>query len=586
MVKLGEGFIDQISHKRESFWPGQSLDQQGYRRFFESRVVPFFAILVFGIGVLFLRLFWLSVVKGGYYRSLSEENRIKEEILWAPRGIIHDRNGKALVLNKPIYREKLKNKYRYLTQEEVLAIEEKGLSKNIEQFVTREYPYGEVFSHVLGYVGEVDQEGLEKGLLLGSLVGKIGIEEAFDDLLRGREGKELRETDALGKKVKALGKVDPQAGEDIITTLDLDLQTKSSELLKEKTGAVIVSRPMTGEILALYSSPSFNPNLFSESKRLSAGSNELETLSRVLDDSARPLFNRAITGLYPPGSTFKIITAIAALEEKAIDEETIFEDKGFIAIGPYKYRNWYYTQYGKVEGEVNIVKGIARSVDTFFYKIGEETGIDKIADWGRKLGIGKVLGIEINGEAKGRMPDSEWKEKAKGDRWYLGDTYHVAIGQGDILATPLQVNFWTSVIANGGKFCQPELIINKEGKRKEVEKIEGKCLDLGISQETIRLISEGMKKACEPGGTGFPLFNFKVDIGGSDELLEIPVACKTGTAEFSDPEERTHAWFTVFAPVKSPEIVVTVLLEAGGSGAYDAAPIAKEILNKYFKSKK
>jgi penicillin-binding protein 2 len=324
----------------------------------------------------------------------------------------------------------------------------------------------------------------------------------------------------------------------------------------------------------------------------------------LLNNPDRPLFNRAIGGTYPPGSTFKIVLAIGGMEEGYVKSDTIVEDNGTITIGQFTFPNWYFLQYGKTEGPVDIVKALKRSNDIFFYKVGEWLGITKIAKWARLAGIGKPLGIELSGEAGGLVPDPTWKAgafntpadlSAHNDQWYLGDTYHVAIGQGYLLTTPLQVNAWTNIIASGGKLCRPTI----EKMKNEKLKMQN-CKDLGIKKETIQLISTGLEEACATGGTGWPLFDFgiKQDENGvatsSGTLTRIPVACKTGTAEFGDPKNRTHAWFTMFAPVPKedipesgnqkdvisgdPELSITVLVEGAGEGSNVAAPVAKKIL--------
>ncbi|MCL4382428.1 penicillin-binding transpeptidase domain-containing protein, partial [Patescibacteria group bacterium] len=256
------------------------------------------------------------------------------------------------------------------------------------------------------------------------------------------------------------------------------------------------------------------------------------------------------------------------------------EDTGVITIGPYKYPNWFWLQYGKTDGLLNIVTALKRSNDIYFYKVGEWVGVEKLAQWAGKMGVGKILGIDLPGEAAGVMPTPEWRKKTRGDEWYLGDTYHLAIGQGDLQVTPLQANFWTNVIANGGKLCRPTLLKNQD------------CKDLGLKKETIGLIKEGMKEACSTGGTGWPFFEFKVQSSEFGER-KISVACKTGTAEYGDPQNKTHAWFTVFAPLPAeksakaapadePELTITVLVEGGGEGSNVAAPIAKKILEEWF----
>jgi len=630
-----------------------------------------FLLLIIAFVVLFGRLFQLMIWQGPRYRELSEGQRIRERVIRAPRGLIKDRNGKILARNRPIYKlsncqiVKLSNcEEKIISHQEALEIEAKGGAgaAGLRVETVREYPEGEALAHLIGYTGEITEEEIANYQIIKlsnykieDIVGRMGVEEEYDEILRGVDGRELIETDASGRPLRVLAKIEPQPGQDLTFTIDLDLQKKVAELMKDKKGAVVVSQPKTGEILALYSSPSFEPNRFIEGKEGEEG------LEGILEDPEEPLFNRAIAGLYPPGSVFKIITASAGLEEKVIDGQTEIEDVGVIQIGPYRYPNWYFTQYGRKEGMVKVVKAIQRSNDIFFYKVGEMVGVEKLAEWGRKFGIGSLLGIDLPGEGVGVMPDEAWKKKVKGEPWFLGDTYHLAIGQGNLLVTPLEVNFWTGVIVNGGKLCRPKvmkdsevgkgltaevaqerrlgreqifdlrlrsptkiflfadrspesssgsLIANKEnfvGSPPQMLVLpalfsafisgvwakESSCQEIGLSEETISLIKEGMKKACEPGGTGWPLFKFTVHssqftadgrrfLDGGNGMVEIPTGCKTGTAEFGDPKGRTHAWFTVFAPFEEPEMVVTVLVEDGGEGSDVAAPIAKEILKEWF----
>ena len=612
------------------------------------RIKRLFLLLVIVFGLLLARLFQLTVVEGKKYHELSEGQRIRERVIRAPRGLIIDRNGEVLARNKPIYKapkfqnSKTPNKsqiqnspprlarssgeagksqtnfqeeWDVISHEEALKIEARGGSEaaSLKTELVREYVGGKDLAHVIGYTGEATEEEVQgsrfkvRGYELGDVVGRMGIEEQYDEILRGVDGKELIETNALGEPLQVLGKIDPQPGQDLVLNIDYALQKKAVQSMEEKKGAVVVSDPKNGEILALFSSPSFDPGMFVESREGEDG------IEGVLKDEDQPLFNRVIGGLYPPGSVFKIITAAAGLEEGVIDKKTEIEDVGMIQIGPYQFGNWFFTQHGKKEGLVTIVKALKRSNDIFFYKMGEMVGVEKLAEWGKKFGIGRISGIDLPGEEEGVMPDPEWRERVKKDKWFLGDTYHLAIGQGDLLTTPLQVNTWAASIANGGKLCRPRIIkeaSNEKALRSErifsssriVHKFtsceqrkncssprflnigiskalaqESSCQDIGLKNETISLIREGMKQACEPEGTGWPLFNFKV---GEKEIV---TGCKTGTAEFGDPEDKTHAWFTVFAPFKDPEIMITVLVEEGGEGSYVAAPIAKEILEEYFK---
>ncbi|MBI2616533.1 penicillin-binding protein 2 [Candidatus Gottesmanbacteria bacterium] len=552
------------------------------RHYFDSQSWQFshrFIILTVCVAIFFLilffRLIFLTLLEGHKFRGLSEGNRIREVKITAPRGIIYDRNNIPLVRNIP----------EFITSsgEHFFETKPATASSIVRTSVTRYYPFGEVTSHVLGYTGEITKEELEaeKGNIrrLGDIVGKGGVEKSQDELLQGRSGKELIEVDALGDEIRTLGKIDPIPGKPLVLSIDSRLQKIAAETLEGKTGAVIATNPKSGEVLLLFSSPAYDPNAFISGNQLDA----------IFQNPKTPLFNRAISGQYPPGSTFKIITALAALTYGVVDENTKIEDTGVLKVGEFSFGNWYFNQYGKTEGMVDIVKAIRRSNDIFFYKVGEELGIEKLADFAKKMAMGSRLGIDIDGEEVGLMPDPSWVQKERGQPWYLGNTYHVAIGQGDILATPLQVNTWTNIVASSGKLCRPHTVKTDKGS----------CQDLGISPKVLALIREGMKQACSPGGTGWPLFKFKVQseklkIDGVNFLetyesttsgkpvFEIPTACKTGTSEFGDPKGRTHAWFTVFAPVSDPEISVTVLVEAGGEGSNVAAPIAKRILEKWF----
>jgi len=412
----------------------------------------------------------------------------------------------------------------------------------------------------LGYLSEANPQEVEEGRWeMGDLVGRTGVEEKYDALLRGKDGGELIEVDSLGNKVREIGKIEPVPGKDIHLSIDGELSKVAWEALGDQPGAVVTTEVKTGQVLVLVSSPSFNPNQISE---------------QDLTNPGLPFFNRAIGGAYPPGSTFKIVTATAGMEEGKINENTTFEDPGEIRIGEYVYRNWYFTQYGKTEGTINLVRAIKRSTDTFFYKVGEWVGATTLAEWARVFGLGRKTGIDIPGEVAGLVPDPGWKEKTTGERWFLGDTYHFAIGQADLLTTPLQITMMTSVIANDGKLCKPQVKLETGNSKLAIDN----CQDLKLKPETLRLIKEGMKEACSPGGTAFPLFDFKPQVG-----------CKTGTAEFGDPAGRTHAWLTAFvapgeALAKSGKepIVVTALVEAGGEGSYVAAPIVKKVMESYF----
>jgi len=532
---------------------------------FSNRYFIGFAFFIFiGFVVLGLRLFQLTVVKGEYYRRLSENNRIREIIIEPKRGEIIDRKG--FVIAENIDSD---------TQEKNGYIKSKRL-----------YKASEAIAPLIGYrqlanQQDIDSDTCRHHLVPNDKVGKKGVEKLYDCLLRGIEGKKLIEVDAGGNFLNTLSVISPTAGQKIQLALDLELQKKAFELIKDSRAAVIATIPGTGEILVLASSPSYDPNVFENV--------EMEKINEYFTDENKPLFNRVTEGVYPPGSVFKLVVASAALEEKEISEKTVFEDTGTIKAGPLSFGNWYFLQYGKTDGMVDIIKGLKRSNDIFFYKTGGLLGPDKTKKWANVFGYGQNTGIGFE-EASGSIPSPFWKQETLNEQWYLGDTYNLSIGQGYVLVTPLQVSQATAAIANNGIVCQPQLLKNHRPE----------CKKLPISAKTISLIQEGMKEACSVGGTGWPLFQFGISQNLSGTSLElaktsstnyatnsanfkqIQTACKTGTAESHEKSKIPHAWFTVYAPAKNPEIALTVLVEEAGQGSDIGGPIAKELLKTYF----
>ncbi len=550
-------------------------------------------ILVIASVIIIVRLFYLQIFQGSYYRSLADQNRIKTITIHAPRGIIFDRNNIPLVFNVPGYRMVLKNETRIISNDEAIALLAKGVN-NLEVDSLRQYPYKDAMVHVLGYIGSISKEELDKKKYFqysaGELIGKIGIEAEYESLLKGIDGKKLVEVDSIGREIRELGKTDATEGRNITLTLDSKLQKAVFDAGADiKKGAIIASTT-NGEILALFSKPSFDPNMFTMGKNYSNDAHSpYKNVSEVLGDNVgQPLLNRAIAGVYPPGSTFKLVVAAAGLETKKINKDFTVEDTGILRIGDFSFSNWYFTQYGGKDGSVNVVKAINRSNDIFFYKLAEKIGVEKISDYAFKFGLGETLGIDLIGEAKGLVPTSSWKEKVIGEKWYLGDTYHFGIGQGYLLTTPLQVNVWTQVIANGGILYQPHIMKNSKFEIRNSK---------FLSDGTLKLIRQGMIESCQPGGVAWPLFDFKIKnsklkIDGrnflevsdskSKDMREISIACKTGTAQHGGEETLPHAWITLFAPAYDPEIVLTVLSEESGEGSNIAAPIAKKILEEWF----
>jgi len=490
---------------------------------------------VFGLVFLLIlgRVVFLTAFMGKYYRSLAADNRVLEEGIEAQRGRILDRNGKVLAE----------------------SVKEDG------SFI-RFYPFGEILAHVVGYVNFEGQ-------------GVVGLEESYDKELAGVAGEVLFEAEARGK-VREMVKIEALPGKDIKTNLDFELQKAVYLVLRKKLdelglseGVVVISK-INGEVLSLVSLPAFDPNLFvGADRRGEAGGNYSRVEQILSDEEGKPLFDRAVAGAYAPGSVYKLVPAVAGLSEGVIDGDFLVEDEGEIKIGEERFGNWYFDQYGRMEGRVGVVKALARSNDIFFYKLGEMLGEERLISWSRMLGLGEKTGIDLGGEVAGLVPDPLWREKTFGSRWYLGNTYHMAIGQGDLLTTPLQINRMTASVVSGKK-CRP-VLVNLQGGRALLEE----CEDLGVGERAGELVLEGMRRACSRGedykGTAFPFFD-----------VDKTVYCKTGTAQQGGEGDEPHAWITVVVP-RGEEIldwvVMTVMLPAGGEGSSEAGPVAKEIVD-------
>lgn len=584
---IGHAFSDHVFEERiKKRREGSNFRGRGLYRFLP--LVILFAVAA----ILSLRLFTLQVVRAEYYSRLSDENRIRTVLVPAPRGIIFDRKGQALVRNIPAYNILKNGKIEWLSNDEALTRMSKG--EPILETVKRDYLYKDIFSHVVGYVGQVSEDELllpeYDNYGLSDFIGRLGLESQYEKILHGHNGKQLFEVNAKGERIRLLGQEDAEDGGILNTTLDVEIQKAVHGAMREiERGAVVVSDPRDGSVLALYSKPSFDPNLFTrESSYNPSGS--YSSRERILtDETSFPLLNRAISGVYPPGSTFKLLTSIAALETKSVTEETEIEDTGVLKIGGSTFGTWNFLENGKKEGFMDVATALKRSNDIYFYHAGMKVGIAKLSEWSKNIGMGKKTGIDLPGEVAGTIPDPSWKEKVLDEQWYLGDTINMSIGQGYLETTPLQVNLMTQLVANGGQLFKPHLL---KGDIKLLKK------DF-ILDQNLAVIRNGMKSACETGGTGYPMFNFKVQntkikandldftkvATGSANMVHVTMGCKTGTSESHGYEAKSHAWFTVFAPFYNPEIVITVLAENAGQGSDIAAPVAREIMTKYFESK-
>lgn len=577
-------------------------------------VIVIFSILIF-------RLYQLQIWQGEYFKNLAENNRIRLQEIPAPRGIIYDREGIPLVESSPsfdvsIFRQDVRDVSALIpilsrslsmdpeklwarldgpkghptahpikiktniSREELAAIETRRLELPgvmVDMVIRRNYPFDNLAAHLIGYLGEISPEELEKeeyiNHKIGYMIGKYGIEKKFELDLMGEPGGRQIEVNALGRKVRVLGYVDPNPGNNLFLTLDLELQKAAEDAMAGKRGAVVAMDPQNGDILAMVSKPDFNPNFFA--RGLSP-----EYWRYLINNPARPLQNRAIQGQYPPGSVYKIITAIAALEEGIITPQTSFHCPGSFYFGNREYLCW------KKEGHglVNLRRALVESCDVYFYNLGLKLGVDRLAKYASGLGLGKITGFQLGNEKPGFIPTSSWKLKRLGIPWQAGENLSIAIGQGYNLVTPLQIACTLSAIANGGRYYHPRIVKFIQAPHGEIiqefppqeEKI------LRLSPETIQFIKEALWGVVNsPGGTGSRARLDGFDVAGKTGTAQV-VQRREGRRESLGAEIHDHAWFACFAPLSHPQITVVVLVEHGGHGGTAAAPIAKKILEKFF----
>ncbi len=573
----------------------------------KTRQVFFFtvAILLFLV-LLFTRMFYLQVVKGEEFRSASEQNRTRLIFSRAIRGTIYDRNMAVLTKDLATYAIKvvpedfretalpLLSEILAMPAEEIQAKLEdarlpswepitlrSGLGEDVVQKVEEQhlqlpgvsvqiepqrfYPYRNLFSHLIGYIGEISPEELSSnpGLESGDLVGKTGLEKKYDGELRGQNGGMIMEVNALGQPIRVLHEEDPTPGNDLILTIDLNLQQKARQILEENklNGAIVCLDPRNGEILAMASSPDFDPNSFVKG----VPAREYDALL-----SLGAFIPKATQDRFPPGSTFKVITTIAALEEKVVDPEAYtVQCPGHIDVGGHRFYCWQTSGHGRQD----LVEALANSCNVFFYTLALDVGPEPIAKWAKIFGLDDYTGIDLADEARGLIPTPLWKKQVLDEPWYPGDTMNMGIGQGDVLVTPLELANAYAAIAMGGVLHVPHLV-------KEIRTFDGVPLksteptikrEILLSQRTLKYLKEGMVKAAERGTTQY------IQVEG------IKVAAKTGTALITD--EKQDIWIAAYAPIDKPEIVVLLMDEYSklDYGSY-LAPFAHELLSAYFTS--
>lgn len=586
-----------------------------------TRLHTLLAVCLVLFAVLLGRMVYLQLWRGDYYAKQSDGNRLRQSRILAPRGIIYDSEGKELVNNLPGYAVVLQKQSSYkpetlqrlsnLLQMPVEEINAKiKASKNFyepimlknnldQQMVTkieeqrrympevmlsvqpiRNYPYHELAVHALGYVGEVSayeiEQGLFKNITQGSLVGKGGLEKTYDKYLRGEDGAFMEEVDVAGNVVKHYDSVQPIPGKNLKLTIDYELQ-KELEAFTDKhlaflrssgiapgarAAAVVAIDPRNGAVRAMVSRPGYDPNWFVHG--ISS-----KNWNSINNDPNYPMNNKVITGEYPPGSTFKIVTGSAAFELKKVGlNEPIF-DGGFHPMVPTMGNAG-----GEVLGWLTFIKALAMSDNVYFYELGYRVGIDNIEKYAHIFGFGERTGIDLEGESKGLVASKKVKRKIWDEDWRLGDTFNAAIGQGFNLTTPIQLSVMLSIVANGGTKYQPYLvdsIINSDGSLFEKPKrAEGKHID--VSQQTIDYIRMGMSATTQEGGTASYFAG-----------LPKPIAGKTGTAENS--HGRDHGLFVAYGPVDDPELVVVCIVEQGGFGSVAAGPIVYKAFEEFFQEK-
>ncbi len=531
-----------------------------------GRIILFCLGLILFWWLLLVRLVDIQLVRGGEFHQQADDNRYFTLRIPPERGVFFDRYGELLTWNQRRYfavddPAAIQGEWQPLEREEALHLLATQ-SARVRYSWQRQYALSSALAHVLGYIGPVTAEDLlaDGTLTVSDQVGKSGLELVFDDQLQGQAGSQVYEIDSMGQRQRLVEENPGKPGQNFATSLDPYLSQLAADALGDQQGTVIIMSADDGQILSLINQPSFDLNLFAQ-ESLSSSREQLrqEKLEELFADERQVFFNRGISGVYPPGSIFKLVTSLAGLETGAINVGTSVLDEGVLRVGDYEYRNWYYTQYGRTEGEISLVRALARSNDIYFYKAAEWTGPNKLAEFSHLLGLGEKTGIELNAEATGLIPTPSWKEQTLGEPWYLGNTYHMGIGQGNILTSPLQIAQLTQAVANDGELCAARLIDSTqpvESSSTESVGQEQNCAQLSLAPENLDLVMNGLLDACSPGGTAYPFFAHNQQLlSGQEELsyekqLEAgAVACKTGTAEFGAADEEghrpTHGWFTL-----------------------------------------
>ena len=601
-----------------------TADQDWYKQ----RLAGVMLVAVAAFAILGFRLFHLQVLSGDELRELSERNSIRLRSIDPPRGLIFDRDGRLLVDNRPAFNvsiipkdakpledtvkklarlldvpsdelmTKLKARRRQSAYKPVplkqdigrnalAAIEARRYDLPgvvIDVKPRRHYIYRQSAAHLIGYLGEINADELSCGLyddcLAGDYIGKFGIEKVYESSLQGERGGRQVEVSAKGQVIRVMKTVAAKPGRNIFLTINQQLQLKAEELLAERAGAAVAMDPTTGQLLAMASSPSFDQNAF-------VSGMTHEQWNALTFNPQRPMSNKAVQGEYPPASTYKIVSAIVALEEELIDETTTFFCPGHLKFGNRVYRCWKKGGHGHVD----VVRALAESCGVFFYQAGQKLGVDRLAWYAKACGLGSSTGSKLDHERKGLIPTAEWKLNRTGIPWQAGETLSVVIGQGYNLVTPIQMLTLVAAVANHGVRYQPHVLERIETAQEEVIKTSQpkEVARLPVSPKTLELVRRGLWEAVNtPGGTAY-----------GSRLKTISISGKTGTAQIigrkddeleTEDEEieeqfKDHAWFVAYAPSEAPKIAVAVIVEHGEHGSSAAAPIARDMIRAYLKNR-
>tara|TARA_Y100001956_G_C4126478_1_gene190389 strand:- start:2314 stop:4203 length:1890 start_codon:yes stop_codon:yes gene_type:complete len=619
----------------------QIRDYQEEARLFKSRAIVAFMGIVTMMGLLVTNLYNIQVNQFQDYKTRSNDNRIKVVPIAPNRGLIYDRNGQLLAENRPVFSleitpEKIKDMDETIANlQEILTITPEQVERfkkerrqtrrfksvpiltqltpeqvakfsvnqhkfpgvSVNAALKRHYPYGEVLTHVIGYVSRINDRDMQRlireekdaNYQATRDIGKLGIERYYEDLLHGTAGYQEVEVNSRGRIIRTLKYVPPVPGKDIVLNLDIDLQLYIHELLADRRGSAVVLDPKDNGVLAMVSSPSYDPNAFVHGISGKA-------YRALLNDKDRPLVNRATLGIYPPASTIKPFMAVAALQEGVITPYTTRNDPGYWKIPNSKtrpFRDWLPWGHGKVD----IVKSIEESVDTFFYQIAYDMGIDRISNWMMMFGFGDYTGIDIREESKANMPTREWKMARHRVPWYQGDTIPVGIGQGYWTATPMQIAKATSVLVNRGTRIAPHLlratIVNGERFDKQelsgletytyppIEGVKEKYWDMAI--EGMRLVNHGKKGTARRSFVNTEYVS--AGKSGTAQVFGLGEDEKYNADEIAE-HLRDHALFTGFAPIEDPKIVVTIVLENAGGGSSNGGPVVRRVFDHVLVEKK